>query len=55
MKKMCFIICSSVFLLCAVFSTSSQSQASSQEETIEESTAEEPVAPLSDLRNPTGH
>ena len=52
---MCFIICSSVFLLCAVFSTSSQSQASSQEETIEESTAEEPVAPLSDLPNPTGH
>ena len=55
MKKMCFIICSSVFLLCAVFSTSSQSQASSQEETIEESTVEEPVAPLSDLPNPTGH
>lgn len=52
---MCFVICSSVFLLCAVFSTSSQSQASSQEKTIKESTAEEPVAPLSDLPNPTGH
>ena len=55
MRKMCFIICLSVFLLYAVFSTSSQSQASSQKETIEESTTEEPVAPLSDFSHPTGH
>lgn len=50
MRKMCFIICLSIFLLYAVFSTSSQSQASSQKETIEE-----PVAPLSDFSHPTGH
>ncbi len=55
MRKMFFIICSSIFLLCAVFSISSQPQAFPQEETIEESTAEEPVAPLSDFPHPTGH
>lgn len=55
MRKMCFIICLSGFLLSAAFSTSAQSQTSVQEETIEESISEDSGTPLSDHPSPTTH